>query len=212
LARTATLDFGAVVANHVAVVELLTDPAGRVGGAVVEEVEGRRIEVTADAVVNAAGIWTDEVLGLDGVTASRTTRPARGVHIAVPWSKLRNDVAVIVPGPGDARPVFVIPWLRHGDGTFAVSYIGTTDTDYDGDLNRPPCTSADIEYLLGAVNRWVRTPLEPVDVVGTWSGLRPLVDGAPDDVGPLAAPPRGGRAERRRERDRWEAHDLSPDG
>jgi glycerol-3-phosphate dehydrogenase len=81
LARTATLDFGAVAANHVAVVELLTDPAGRVGGAVVEEVEGCRMEVTANAVVNAAGIWTDEVLGLDGVTASRTIRSARGVHV-----------------------------------------------------------------------------------------------------------------------------------
>ena len=64
----------------------------------------------------------------------------------MPWSKVRNDIAAIVPVAGDRRSVFVVPW---GDTT----YIGTTDTDYDGPLDDPPCTPADVDYLLGGHQR-----------------------------------------------------------
>jgi glycerol-3-phosphate dehydrogenase len=181
LARTAALAHGAVVANHTAVVGLLHDAEGRVRGATVEaDAEGgpRRFEVAARAVVNAAGVWADDVRALDEGTHPDTIRPAKGIHITVPWEKVRNDIAVVVPVPKDKRSVFVVPWLPRGDGTFQLTYVGTTDTDYDGPLDDPQCTPEDVAYLLGAINLAVRQPLEASDVVGTWAGLRPLVKAA----------------------------------
>jgi len=177
LARTAALDFGAVVANHARVVQLRHDDRGRCTGAVVAA-DGHRIEVRAAVVVNAAGVWADEVRGLDEGAAPDTIRPAKGVHITVPWEKVRNDIAVVVPVPKDRRSVFVVPWLPKGDGTFELTYIGTTDTDYDGPLDDPACTPEDVAYLLGAINGAVREPLSEADVLGTWAGLRPLVKAA----------------------------------
>jgi glycerol-3-phosphate dehydrogenase len=177
LARTAALDHGAVVANHASVVQLRHDDRGRCRGAVVEA-DGRRIEVAASVVVNAAGVWSDQVRGLDEGEPPDTIRPAKGVHITVPWDRVRNDIAVVVPVPKDKRSVFVVPWLPRGDGTYELTYIGTTDTDYDGPLDDPQCTPEDIAYLLRAINGSVDEPLTEADVLGTWAGLRPLVKAA----------------------------------
>ena len=177
IARTAALDYGAVVANHAAVVGLRHDAAGKVIGATVDA-GGERIEVSARTVGNATGVWSDEIRALDEGTQLDTIRPAKGIHITVPWDKVRNDIAVVVPVPRDKRSVFVVPWLPNDDGTFRLTYIGTTDTDYDGPIDDPQCTSEDIDYLLRAINSSVREPLGPADVVGTWAGLRPLVKAA----------------------------------
>ncbi|MEX2294291.1 MAG: glycerol-3-phosphate dehydrogenase/oxidase [Acidimicrobiales bacterium] len=177
IARTAALDHGAVVANHAAVVELTHDEAGQVSGAVIEA-DGRSITVAARSVVNAAGVWSDEVRALDEGGNPDTIRPAKGIHITVPWTKVRNDIAVVVPVPKDRRSVFVVPWLPQPDGTFLLTYIGTTDTDYDGPIDDPQCTPEDVGYLLRAINLSVREPLMATDVVGTWAGLRPLVKAA----------------------------------
>jgi len=176
LVNTAALDHGAVVANHTGVVDLIHD-GGRAVGAVVQA-DGRRIEVRARAVVNAAGVWSDEVRALDEGGDPDSIRPAKGIHITVPWSRVRNDIAVVVPVPKDKRSVFVVPWLPTEGGGFQLTYIGTTDTDYDGSLDDPQCTAEDVAYLLKAINFSVREPLTEADVVGTWAGLRPLVKAA----------------------------------
>ena len=138
--RTAALDHGAVVANHAGVVGLLHDDDGRAAGALVEA-DGRRIEVRARSVVNATGVWSDDVRALDEGSHPDSIRPAKGIHITVPWDKVRNDIAVVVPVPKDKRSVFVVPWLPKDGGGFELTYIGTTDTDYDGSLDDPQCTA-----------------------------------------------------------------------
>jgi glycerol-3-phosphate dehydrogenase len=171
IARTAALDHGAVVANGVTVVDILKDGDGRACGAVVEARDGGsddRFEIRADAVVNAGGVWADAVRTLDEGHDPDSIRPAKGIHITVPWSKVQNDIAAVVPVPKDKRSVFVVPW-----GEF--TYIGTTDTDYDGPIDDPQCTAEDIEYLLRAINFSVTTGITERDIVGTWAGLRPLV-------------------------------------
>jgi glycerol-3-phosphate dehydrogenase len=176
LLRTAALDHGAVVVNHAGVVELVHE-GDQVAGAVVE-VDGERTIVRARAVVNAAGVWSDEVRALDEGGDPDSIRPAKGIHITVPWAKVRNDLAVVVPVPKDRRSVFVVPWLPTDDGGFQLTYVGTTDTDYDGPLDDPQCTPDDVAYLLRAINASVEDPLTEADVVGTWAGLRPLVKDA----------------------------------
>ena len=110
--------------------------------------DGRRFDVHARAVVNATGVWSDDVRALDEGHDPDSIRPAKGIHITVPWDKVRNDIAVVVPVPKDKRSVFVVPWLPLDGTDFQLTYIGTTDTDYDGPLDDPQCTPDDVSYLL----------------------------------------------------------------
>jgi glycerol-3-phosphate dehydrogenase len=173
---------GAVAVNRVEATGLLRD-GGRVGGAVLtDRLTGRKIEARAGVVINAAGVWADELRALDEGANPRSIRPAKGVHITLPAGRPALDIAAVLSVPGDKRSVFVIPW---GDRI----YVGTTDTDYDGPLEDPHCTAADIDYLLGALNSWVTKPIGRHEVLSSWAGLRPLVGGA----GPAGeAPPPGG--------------------
>lgn len=167
LVRTAALDHGAVAANHVAVTGLRKGTDGRVTGATLAD----GTVVRAAAVVNAAGVWSDDVRALDEATHPDSIRPAKGIHITVPAERLPCDIAAVVPVSRDRRSVFVVPW----DGQ---TYIGTTDTDHDGPLDDPECTPADIAYLLDAINAATSSGLTTADVTGTWAGLRPLVKAA----------------------------------
>ena len=128
--------------------------------------------------MNATGVWADDVRALEDGVHPDSIRPAKGVHITVPWSMVRNDIAAVIPVPGDKRSLFVVPWGARADGTFDHTYIGTTDTDYTGRLDDPPCTAADIDYVLGAVNATITTGITPDDITGVWAGLRPLVKSA----------------------------------
>ncbi|MCX7621175.1 MAG: glycerol-3-phosphate dehydrogenase/oxidase [Acidimicrobiales bacterium] len=167
VARTAAIDFGAAVANGCEVVSVLKDSAGRANGVRVRA-DGREFEVQARAVVNASGVWADDVRALDEGTHPQSIRPAKGIHIAVPWTKIRNDIAVVVPVPKDRRSMFIVRW---GD----LAYIGTTDTDYDGPLDDPQCTPDDIAYVLDALRFSCTSGISADDITGTWAGLRPLV-------------------------------------
>ncbi|MEO6988264.1 MAG: glycerol-3-phosphate dehydrogenase/oxidase [Aquihabitans sp.] len=164
VARTAAIEFGAVAVNGTSLTDVLKDGEGRVHAATVVA-DGQEITVRCRAVVNATGVWSDDVRAIDEGTHPDSIRPAKGIHITVPWDKIRNDVAVVVPVPKDKRAVFVVPW---GD----LTYIGTTDTDYDGPLDDPEVTKDDVDYLLGAM---AFTGITADDIVGTWAGLRPLV-------------------------------------
>jgi len=170
VARTAAAH-GAAVANRVAV-EGFVKHADRVEGVRMRTTDtGEVFTVRARAVVNAAGIWADDVRALDEGAHPSSMQPAKGVHVTVPWSLLRNDLAMVLPVPGDARSVFVIPW---GDRT----YIGTTDTAYGGPLDSPRSSAADVQYLLGAVRSATTVAIDADDVVASWAGLRPLLRGA----------------------------------
>ncbi|MCU1399223.1 MAG: glycerol-3-phosphate dehydrogenase, partial [Acidimicrobiales bacterium] len=173
VARTAA-ELGAVVVNDCPVVSILRDGVGSATGVTVET-GGARIAVRATVVVNAAGVWSDDVRALAEATHPDSIRPAKGVHITVPWSKVRNDIAVVIPVPKDKRSLFVVPWGRLPDGTYQHTYVGTTDTDYSGPVDDPQCTRDDIDYVLRALNASVTTGITADDITGVWAGLRPLV-------------------------------------
>jgi glycerol-3-phosphate dehydrogenase len=166
VARTAAAH-GAAVANHAAVTGLRKGADGTVTGVVVEA-DGATFEVSTAVVVNATGVWSDDVRALDEGTHPDSIRPAKGIHLTLPWDKVRNEIAVVIPVPKDRRSLFVVPW---GERT----YVGTTDTDYDGPLDDPQCTADDIAYVLRALNASITSGITEADIVGTWAGLRPLV-------------------------------------
>jgi glycerol-3-phosphate dehydrogenase len=175
IARTAA-DQGAAVANYATLRGLVKDAGGKVAAARVEA-DGNEFEIKTRVVVNATGVWADEVRALDEGKHPGTIRPAKGIHITVPWSLVQNQIAVVIPVPKDRRSVFVVPWGGEG-GDHQFTYIGTTDTDYDGPLDNPQITADDVAYLLGAINGAVTTKITDADILGTWAGLRPLVAAA----------------------------------
>ena len=173
LARTAACEFGAAVANYASVVRLTTGHDGRTDGALVRpelEGDGTEFRVRARVVVNASGVWADEVRNLDEGVHPRALRPAKGVHVTVPAARMPADIAAVIPVQSDRRSIFVVPWPATD-----LVYLGTTDTDYSGPLDRPACSPEDVDYLLDATNRVTTSDLTRADVTGVWAGLRPLL-------------------------------------
>jgi glycerol-3-phosphate dehydrogenase len=181
VARTAAAH-SAVIATRVSAVGLLRGPDGiRVTGARIRDEEtGRLLDVSADAVVVCAGVWTDLVYELAGVRAGYQVRMSKGVHIVVPRETIRADTGVIVRT--EKSVLFLIPWGEHW-------IVGTTDTDYSGNRAEPVATEEDVDYILTAVNRVLARPLTRADVIAVYAGLRPLVvgpegNGSKPDKGP----------------------------
>jgi glycerol-3-phosphate dehydrogenase len=171
LAKTAALDFQARVANYVRAVEVLHDESGRVNAVRCrDELTSEEFTVRTTTVVNASGVWADDIFTMTEHEESHRITPAKGVHVSVPRERLPADVAAVFNVPNDRRSVFVVPF---DDAPF--TYVGTTDTAYAGSLDDPTCTPEDVTYLLNAVNASTTSELQASDVTGVWAGLRPLL-------------------------------------
>jgi glycerol-3-phosphate dehydrogenase len=167
LARTAA-GHGAHVATRVKVTGFLREGERVIGVNAVDLEDGSELEIRARVVVNAAGVWTDEIQEMVGGRGALHVTASKGVHIMVPRDRIRSEAGFIVRT--EKSVLFVIPWGRHW-------IIGTTDTPWDLDKAHPAASRADIDYILDHVNAILREPLDHDDVVGAWAGLRPLLSG-----------------------------------
>jgi glycerol-3-phosphate dehydrogenase len=161
--------YGAVMLNGAEVTEVL-ERNGRAGGAAFVEAEsGGRIEVEADNVVNATGVWADRIRP-EVVEEEDVPRiaPSRGTHVLVPQELLPVEHAACVVPAGEGRTIFALPW-------YGRTLIGTTDNDYDGDISHPRPAGEDIEYLLEAINSFFGTKLGTAEISGAYAGVRPLI-------------------------------------
>jgi glycerol-3-phosphate dehydrogenase len=171
---------GGIAVSWARVDALTKTEQGRVSGVVVRNVrDGSLREVKAHAVINATGPWTDDVLAMSGPRTSKMLRPTKGIHIVVERDRLPVEHAVVLFHPTDARVLFALPW---GERT----YVGTTDTDYDGLPGQEYATLEDVDYLIAAANHYFpNNRIDRDDVISTWSGLRPLI--APEaEVGDMS--------------------------
>ena len=188
LARTAAFH-GAAIANHTKAIEITRNDHGKVTGAVVQA-DNREITIKASAVVMATGVWLRDWTGIKkGDTPTIEIRPAKGVHVAVPWLKIRNDCTVTIPVPGRSRRATITRW---GD----ISLLGTTDEDYKGDLDDVHCNREELDFLVEGARSALKTDLCAEDAVGSIAGCRPLV-----------APPGGKTLEIKRNHKIQIAHD-----
>jgi glycerol-3-phosphate dehydrogenase len=162
--------FGAVTLNGAEVTEILSANGTATGVAFVEEESGERIEVAADHVVNATGVFADrirpeELLGEEDVPR---IAPSRGTHLLIDQADLpMGEAACIVPA-GEGRMIFSLPW-------YGRTLVGTTDNDFEGDTVHPRPAEEDVAYLLEAVNDFFGTSLGESDLVGAYAGVRPLI-------------------------------------
>lgn len=161
IARTAA-SYGASVVTHCAATEV----TGR-GAVLVDQLSGRRVDVDARIVINATGIWADQV------ASGIKLRPSRGTHLVLPQSAFGGLSAVLtVPVPGELRRVVMA--IPAPDDRV---YVGLTDEDAPGPVSDVPRASeAEIDFLLGTISAAVRVPLTRDDLLGTYAGLRPLLD------------------------------------
>ncbi|MCE5289700.1 MAG: glycerol-3-phosphate dehydrogenase/oxidase [Nocardiaceae bacterium] len=167
VARTAAY-YGAIVRTSTQVVGFLRED-DRVSGVRVRDSEdGRTAEIRAHVVINATGVWTDEIQALSRQRGRFRVRASKGVHIVVPRDRIPSEVAIILRTATSV--LFLIPWGTHW-------IIGTTDTDWKLDLAHPAATRKDIDYILDHVNRVLVTPLTHTDIDGVYAGLRPLLAG-----------------------------------
>ena len=167
IARTAARH-GAHVATRVRVTGFLRE-GERVVGVTARDLEhGQDLEIRARVVVNAAGVWTDEIQAMVGGRGALHVQASKGVHLVVPRDRIRSESGFIVRT--ETSVLFVIPWGRHW-------IIGTTDTDWNLDKAHPAASKADIDYILAHVNAILREPLDHEDVEGVYAGLRPLLKG-----------------------------------
>ncbi|BBZ37763.1 glycerol-3-phosphate dehydrogenase/oxidase [Mycobacterium conspicuum] len=176
VARTAA-HYGAVVRTSTQVVALLREGDRVVGVRVRDSEDGSITEVRGHVVVNATGVWTDEIQALSKQRGRFQVRASKGVHIVVPRDRIVSDVAIILRT--EKSVMFVIPWGNHW-------IIGTTDTDWNLDLAHPAATKADIDYILGTVNTVLATPLTHADIDGVYAGLRPLLAGESEETSKLS--------------------------
>lgn len=177
LARTAA-HYGAVIRTSTQVVGFLKE-ADRITGVRVHDSEdGRTAEVKASVVINATGVWTDEIQALSHLRGRFHVRASKGVHIVVPRDRIASDTALILRTPTSV--LFVIPW--NNDHWI----VGTTDTDWNLDLAHPAATKSDIDYLLEQVNTVLVTPLTHDDITGVYAGLRPLLAGEDEATSKLS--------------------------
>lgn len=176
VARTA-VHYGAVVRTSTQVTGFVRE-ADRIAGVRLRDVEdGDEIEVRAHAVINATGVWTDELQRLSGSRGRFRVRASKGVHIVVPRDRIVSESGMILRT--EKSVLFVIPWGNHW-------IVGTTDTDWNLDLAHPAATKADIDYLLKHVNSVLATPLTHDDIEGVYAGLRPLLAGESEESSKLS--------------------------
>jgi glycerol-3-phosphate dehydrogenase len=130
---------------------------------------GGAFTVRADNVVNATGVWADRLRPheLHDEAEVPRIRPSRGTHLTVRHDDLPLVGGAIVPA-GDGRTIFALPWLGR-------TLLGTTDKDYEGDLDHVRAAEDDVDYLLEAANAFFATDLGPGDLTGAYAGVRPLI-------------------------------------
>ena len=170
LAMTAA-DHGAALVNYCPATGLLRDADGYVNGVTARDLEtGEELTIAARMVVNATGVFTDNVRRMADPEAETLVVTSQGIHLVFDRSFLKGDTALMVPRTSDGRVLFVIPWHGH-------AVAGTTDTPVDAASVEPRALEEEIEFVLETAGRYLTRQPTRADVKAVFVGLRPLVKG-----------------------------------
>lgn len=167
LAQTA-VEQGAVVANYTAVESVLHDEQGKVCGVVARDMmSGKGYTVKAKAVINAAGIFVDEVMQMDKPDMPKMVVPSQGVHLVLDMKFLQSDYAIMVPKTSDGRVLFAVPWHDK-------VVVGTTDIQRPVAESEPKPLDEEIDFILSTAGLYMSPAPTRKDIVSVFAGQRPL--------------------------------------
>jgi glycerol-3-phosphate dehydrogenase len=174
-------DHGAVLLNYAPVIGLTKDHDGFVTGAIAHDAEtGEQFTLAAKSVVNATGIFTDEIRRMADSSAQTMVAPSQGIHLVLDKSFLRGQAAIMVPHTSDGRVLFAIPWHDH-------TVVGTTDTPIDAPSYEPLPFEKEIEFVLETAGQYLSHKPTRKDVLSVYVGIRPLVKAAGSDASKTSA-------------------------
>lgn len=163
-----SIERGATVLNYFKVTDLLKDETGRVLGVRTIDIEsGNKFDLQAKLIINATGVFADEILMMDNPSSKPTIRPSQGVHIVLDNSFLQSRSAIMIPKTDDGRVLFTIPWY---DKVVA----GTTDTPLDKISLEPKALEEEVNFILHNAGRYLIKPPDRKDILCIFAGLRPL--------------------------------------
>ncbi len=172
IAQTA-IENGATLLNHFEVQKLTKDDTGTVNGVIaIDRESGTDYTLNGKVVINATGVFTDEILQMDNEYAKNMVRPSQGIHFVLDKSFLPGDDAIMIPKTDDGRVLFLVPWHDK-------VVVGTTDTVLDSHSLEPIALEEEINFILTTANRYLTKKIERKDVLSIYAGLRPLA--APQD-------------------------------
>lgn len=172
IAQTA-IEQGATVLNHFKVKKLHKDANGKVSGVSALDRESQKTyTLNAKVIINATGVFTDEVLQMDNINAKNTIKPSQGIHLVLDRSFLPGNDAIMIPKTADGRVLFLVPWHNR-------VVVGTTDTLLDSHSLEPKPLEKEIDFILDTANAYLNKKVSRRDVLSVFAGLRPLA--APKD-------------------------------
>ncbi|MBN2236322.1 MAG: glycerol-3-phosphate dehydrogenase/oxidase, partial [Bacteroidales bacterium] len=167
LAQSA-VEHGATVLNYFEVIDLLKDSNNIINGVSAKNVETNKIyHLKSKVVINATGVFADDILKKDHPGASNSIRSSQGVHLILDKSFLPGNDAIMIPKTDDGRVLFIVPWENK-------LVVGTTDTLLDEHKLEPVALEEEIEFILSTANRYLTKTVTRKDVLSIFAGLRPL--------------------------------------
>ena len=165
----ATVANGGTVLNYFRVSSLLKDEKNRIIGVRTKDMDsGNEYDIRGKLVINATGVFADEIHKMDDPASKPTIRPSQGVHIVLDNSFLQSRSAIMIPKTDDGRVLFAIPW-------YGKVVVGTTDTPLDTIKMEPKALDEEISFILKTAGRYLTRPPSREDVLCIFAGLRPLV-------------------------------------
>lgn len=176
VAKTAQ-HYGAHIATYTEMLSAIHKDNKVIGVRAFDKINNCSMDIYADTVVSALGPWSDSIQQLFDVESSLKIKKSKGVHIVVKKEKLFGDVALIIPT--ETSVLFVLPWKDQW-------IIGTTESDWNLNVDDQVATREDIDYILAQVNRILKDPIDYSDINGVYSGIRPLVYDGSDNLSSIS--------------------------
>ena len=162
------IEYGAVILNHFKVKQLLKNNNGIVNGVVANDSEtNMSYNLKAKVIINATGIFTDEIIQMDNVEAKNTVRPSQGIHLVLDKSFLPGNDAIMIPKTNDGRVLFLVPWHNR-------VIVGTTDTLLNSYSLEPTALDEEVNFIISTANKYLNKKVCKEDVLSIYAGLRPL--------------------------------------
>lgn len=159
---------GGVVLNYFKVTGLLKNDEGKIQGVVAVDLENEKeYQLRTKAVVNATGVFADDILQMDSPSGKRLVRPSQGVHVVLDKSFMDSDSAMMIPKTSDGRVLFAVPWQDH-------VLLGTTDTPLDENSLEPKALDKEVDFIIKTAGQYLKRPPQRNDVLSIFAGLRPL--------------------------------------
>jgi glycerol-3-phosphate dehydrogenase len=174
LAQTA-VEHSAVVLNYFKVTALMKATSGKVTGVTAMDQETREhFDIAATVVINATGVFVDDILLLDEPGRKKLVSASRGVHMVIDKKHFRSSSALMIPKTSDGRVLFAVPWHDH-------IVIGTTDTPIEQSTLEPEVPEKELEFIMENLKKYLLVPLHKKDILSVFAGLRPLAAIATDN-------------------------------